>query len=293
MKTRQKYLIAYLFVIPYLLVFITFIVLPVGISMFYSLTDFNMLQAPNFIGLANYKQLFFGDDIFIKAISNTLLLAVITGPISYILCLLFAWFINELSPKLRAFITLIFYAPAISGNAYLIWQLIFSGDRYGFVNSFLMNFNITSAPVLWLQDVSYIRGIIILVAIWSSLGTSFLAFIAGFQGIDKTYYEAAAMDGVNNRWQEMWFVTLPLMKPQLMFGAVMSITASFGIGSIITAMVGFPSPDYIVHTIQNHLEDFGGIRYEFGYACAIATILFAIMVLTNFFIKKVLSKVGT
>lgn len=288
----RKHKIMYLFVAPFMIIFLIFTVLPVLISIFYSFTTFNILEPPKFIGLDNYYRLFLNDDIFLIAIKNTIVLAIITGPVGYILCLLLAWFINELSPKMRAVVTLIFYAPTISGNIYLMWGLLFSGDSYGFVNGWLLKLGLIYEPILWFQNPKYMMSLIILVVLWASLGTSFLSFIAGFQGIDKTYYEAAAVDGIKNRWQELWYITLPSMRPQLMFGAVMSITASFGIGAIVTALAGFPSKNYAIHTMINHLEDYGGLRFEMGYSCAIATLLFLLMVGSNIIIKRIIAKVG-
>ncbi|HZK34650.1 MAG TPA: sugar ABC transporter permease [Bacillota bacterium] len=293
-KRRQlrKEAISWAFVLPYLSVFFTFTLLPVLTSIFLSFTDFNLLQTPNFVGAANYVRLFLEDDVFIKSIGNTFLLALITGPLSYMLCLLFAWFINELKPVVRAIVTLVFYAPSISGNMYLIWQVLFSGDAYGYINGMLINLGIITEPIIWLRDTDLMLPIIALVALWTSLGTSFLTFIAGYQGVDKSYYEAGAVDGITNRWQELWYVTLPLMKPQMLLGAVLSITSSFGVGAIVTSMVGFPSTDYAAHTIINHLEDFGTIRYELGYASAIATVLFLIMIISNIVVRRLISKVG-
>lgn len=285
--------IALVFILPYFIVFFTFTVLPVVVSMLLGFTDFNMLQTPHFVGASNYVRLFLQDDIFIKAIGNTFVLALITGPIGYLLCLLFAWCINELSPVMRAIVTLIFYAPSISGNMYLVWQAIFSGDAYGYLNGFLINSGFISSPIIWLKDERYLLGIIAMISLWSSLGTSFLTFIAGFQGVDKSYYEASAIDGVRNRWQELWFVTLPLMRPQMLLSAVLSITSSFGVGAIVTQMAGFPSINYSAHTVINHLQDYGNTRFELGYASAIATVLFIIMVLSNMIIRKIISKVGS
>jgi len=215
-----------------------------------------------------------------------------TGPIGYIMCLIFAWLINELPKKLRTILTLIFYAPSISGNIYLIWGILFNRDAYGYANALLLKFNIITSPILWFENPQYMMPLVIVVALWTSVGTSFLAFIAGLQGIDRTLYEAGAVDGVRNRWQELWYITLPSMKEQLMFGAVMSITGSFSAGAIVTALCGLPSVDYAAHTIVNHLEDYGAIRFEMGYASAIATVLFVIMIVTNRLVQKIIAKVG-
>jgi multiple sugar transport system permease protein len=232
------------------------------------------------------------DEVFIIAMKNTLILAVVTGPISYLLAFVFAWLINELGPKLRAFMTLIFYAPSISGNAFLMWLLIFSGDIHGYLNAFLIRFGITDNPILWLKNPEYMMFVIIIVQLWLSLGVSFLAFIAGLQSVDKTLYEAGAIDGIKNRWQELWFITLPSMKPQLLFGAVMQITTSLAIAEVSMQLVGFPSVQYAGHTIVTHLIDYGSTRFDLGYASAIATILFLIMMTTNLVVRAILRKVG-
>ena len=266
--------------------------MPVLVSIFFSFTNFNMLEPPTWIGVENYITLFFKDSIFLIAIRNTLILAAITGPVGYLMCFFFAWCINEFKPGLRAFITLCFYAPSISGNVYLIWTLMFSNDSAGLINAWLLKLGVISKAIQFTKDAKYMMPLAIAVILWTSLGTSFLAFIAGFQGVDRTYYEAAAVDGIHNRWQELWFVTLPLMKNMLMFSAVMSITGAFNVGDVITALFGFPSQGYALHTIMHHLTDYGGQRFEMGYASAIATILFIVMIACNKLIQKMLAKVG-
>ncbi len=282
----------YLLMAPYMTIFFLFTVLPVVFSLLLSFFYFNMLEFPRFVGWQNYSRLFLNDDIFMIALKNTLLFAVITGPVSYIACFVFAWIINELSPRVRAVMTLIFYAPSISGNVFFIWLIVFSGDSYGYLNGFLMRAGFILEPIQWLLDEKYILAIVMIVQLWLSLGTSFLAFIAGLQTIDKTLIEAGAVDGIRNRWQELWFITLPSMRPQLMFGAVMQITASFAVADISIALAGFPSVNYAAHTIVTHLMDFGTIRFEMGYASSIATFLFALMLGTNILVQKMLRKIG-
>ncbi len=291
-KEMKRNKVAYLMVAPFMLLFLLFTVFPVFLSILLSFTDFNMLEMPNWVGFDNYIRLFLDDDIFIIAAGNTLVFAAITGPTSYLLSFLVAWFINELGPKIRAVVTLIFYAPSISGGVYMIWKTLFSSDAYGWVNGILMELGIISVPILWFENAKWVMPLCIVVALWTSLGTTFLAFIAGLQGVDKSQYEAAAVDGIRNRWQELWYVTLPNMKPQLMFGAVLAITQSFGFGAIVTALCGMPSVDYAAHTIMHHLDDYGGARYEVGYSSAIAVVLFVIMYGSNYIVKKALSKVG-
>ena len=291
-KEMKRNWVAYVMVAPFMILFTLFTVAPVVLSMFFSFTDFNLLQTPNWVGIENYIRLFLDDDIFMIAIQNTFIFAVIVGPVSYLMSLLVAWFINELSPKIRAVVTLVFYAPSISGEIYTIWGTLFSSDSQGWVNGKLLELGLITEEIKFFEDADWVMPLCIVVALWTSLGTSFLSFIAGLQGINKSYYEAGAVDGIRNRWQELWYITLPSMKPQLMFGAIMSITSSFGFGGVVTNLCGFPSVDYAAHTIMHHLNDYGGDRYEVGYSSAIAVILFAIMVGSNMLVKKVLSKVG-
>lgn len=280
----------YAMMTPYLIVFIMFTVIPVVSSIVLSFTDFNLLEIPSFVGWDNYIKLFLEDSVFIITIKNTLLFAFLTGPLSYFLSLFVAWMVNDLTPKMRTLMTFLFYAPSISGSMFFIWSLIFSGDIYGWVNGFLINIGILNEPVSWLNDSRYSLGIIMVVQLWMSMGAGFLAFIAGLQGVDKTLYESGAIDGIRNRWQELIYITLPSMGPQLLFGAVMQISASFGAGRICIALAGNPSTDYSADTIITHIIDYGTVRYEMGYASAIAAVLFIIMLITNSFIRRFLKK---
>ncbi len=288
-KSRQLYAM----LLPYMLCFSLFTVVPVLVAVYFSFTQFNVLQPPQYIGLTNYMKLFLDDPIFLKAVKNTLLLALITGPFGYIFSFLMAWLLCELPPKLRAVLTVIFYAPSISGNAYVIFTQLFSGDAYGFINAQLLNMGVISESILWLRDEKYMMAIVILVSLWMSLGVGFLSFIAGLQGVEKSQYEAAEVDGVRNRWQELWYITLPNMVPQLLFGAVMAVTNSLAIADVTVALNGFPSTNYATHTIINHLNDYGIVRLEMGYACAIAVLLFFMMLLLNKAVQKMLGKVGS
>jgi len=283
----------YLFLLPFAALFITFYIAPMIISIYYSFTNYNVLEPARFIGFQNYINLFLADEVFLIALRNTFLLAAITGPIGYILAFIFAWLINELPRYLRTVAVLVFYAPTISGQVFLVWLIFFSGDAYGYLNAILMYFNLIDQPILWLLNPDYMMTCIMVVVLWMSLGAGFLAFIAGLQGLDRQLFEAGLIDGIKNRWQELWHITLPSMKPQLMFGAVMAITQTFAVADVTIALCGFPSTDYAAHTIVNHLIDYGAIRFEMGYASAIATILFLAMIYTNKGVQSLLRKVGT
>lgn len=280
----------YFMILPYFIFFLVFTIIPVLVAIYLSFTYFNLLQPPQFRGLFNYIRLFLDDDVFLIALKNTLIFALLTGPASYLICVLFAWLINELPSKLRAFMTLVFYAPSISGTLYVIWGFIFSGDSYGMVNGLLMQIGLINDPILWLTDPKYNMTILIIIQIWLSLGTSFLALIAGLQGVDRSLYEAGAIDGIRNRFQELIKITIPSIGPSLMFSAVMQIASSFAVGRLSMALAGFPSTDNSASTIVTHLLDYGNYRYEMGYACAIATVLFIMMLTMNAFVKFLLRK---
>ena len=283
---------AYFMIAPFMILFFLFTIIPVFLSLVLSFTSFNMLEWPKFIFMDNYITLFLDDELFITALKNTLIFAAVTGPVSYILSFVVAWFINELPPKIRAVVTLIFYAPSISGNVYLIWATLFSSETYGWANAILMKLGFIDTPILWFQNAKYVMPLCIIVALWMSLGTAFLSFIAGLQGINKSLYEAGAIDGVKNRWQELWYITLPSMKPQLMFGAILSITGAFGFGPVVTALAGNPSVDYVAYTLNHHLTEYQGTRWEVGYASAISFILVLMMIGCNVLITKLIAKVG-
>lgn len=283
--------VAYFLSAPFFILFFVFTVLPVIISFYYSFTYYNMLQKPVFMGIENYVKLLFYDNIFKTSLKNTLIFAIITAPIGYLLSLMVAWFINELSGKVRSIFVLLFYAPSISGNVYLVWKLLFSSDSYGYVNALLLDVGIISTPIQWFADVQYIMSLLIIVQIWMSLGTGFLSFVAGLKGVDPALMEAGAIDGIRNRWQELWFITLPSIKPQMIFGAVLSITGAFAVSEISVNLAGSPSVQYAGHFIANHMSDYGNVRYEMGYASAIATVLFILTVSCNKLINIVLKKV--
>ena len=283
----------YLFLAPYAILFFTFFILPICTSIFYSFTYYNTLEPARFVGLQNYINLILQDEVFLTAIKNTFVIAVITGPVGYILSFLFAWFINELPKWLRAIAVVIFYAPSIAGSAFTVFSILFRGDAYGWFNSILLDFGLIDAPRLWLTDPNYMMTILIIVILWMSMGTGFLSFVAGFQGVDRSMYEAGYVDGVRNRWQELYHITLPSMKPMLLFGAVMSITSAFNVCDVPRALCGYPSTDYAARTVVTHLFDYGFSRFEMGYASAIATLLFLVMILCKKAISALLGRVGT
>ena len=275
---------AYFFMAPFVILFFTFTILPVLAGVLLSFTYFNVLQPPRFIGLSNYALLFLEDDVFLKAIRNTLIFSIITGPVSFFLQLGLAWLINSL--KYRVGYTLMFYAPSVTTGMSMqaIWSLFFSGDMYGYLNYLLIRMGFIYEPVQWLSDVDTMLPIVILVSLWMSMSTGFLTFLAALQNMDSELYEAGKVDGIRTRFQEFWYITLPCMKPQLLFGSVMAVVRSFEVSGVAVALTGLPSPQYATHTIMTHMQDYAFIRYEMGYSAAISVVLF----LTMFGLSKVL-----
>jgi len=283
-KFIKRHWIGYMFLAPFVFFFFIFTVLPVIVALGTSLTNYNMLQPPEWAGLTNYKLLFLDDEIFITALKNTFTFAFVTGPIGYFLSFLAAWVINQL--KMRQAFALAFYAPSITSAIAMsvVWLYFFSADRYGLINNVLINLGVITSPILWNQDPEYILTVIIIISVWMSMGTGFLVFMAGLQNIPKAYYEAGEIDGVKNKFQELYYITLPMMKPQMLFGAINSVVMSFAVFEIALSVAGMPSPNYAGHTIVAHLFDYAFIRFQMGYASAVAMVLFTI----TFFLGRIL-----
>ena len=285
--------VSYLMMLPYLIFFVLFTILPVIVSIVLSFTDYDMVQAPVFVGLENYFQIFLNDEYFIVSLKNTLIFAIILGPASYVICFLVAWLINDLKPLARAFVTALFYIPTIVGAAgWGVWRLIFSSDQYGLINGFLMKLGLLNEPIGWLTDEAYILPVLIVVSLWMSMGISFMTFIAGFQNVDKTLYEAGMMDGIKNRFQELWYITIPSMANQMIFGAVMQIVNCFAVGEVSAVLAGLPSTGYAGETIVTHIMDSGNLRFEFGYACAMGVVLVLMMQYSKKLATSLIGKMG-
>ena len=291
-KQIVRYRQHYIMLIPFFLIFIVFTVWPVIMSVILSFTNYNVFETPKFVGWDNYVNLLVNDDVFVTAFRNTIVFAIFTGPVSFFVSMFLAWIINELPKGIRELMTLVFYAPSISGNAFAVWMLIFDGDIYGYLNSFLLRLGFVSEPIIWLKDTRYMMAVVIIVQLWVSLGTSFLTMRAGFSTVDRSIVEAGLVDGIKNRFQELWHITLPAMRPHLILSVILSITGAFGAEAVITAMTGFPSTGYATHTIMHHLRDYGFIRFQRGYACAIAVILFLLCIAVNRLAQILVKRIG-
>lgn len=275
------------FIVPYWTLFFVFVVVPVIAAIFLSFTYFNAIQAPTFIGITNYIELITMDTVFMQfVLSNTLKFALIVGPFGYLLSFLLAWMLAQIPAKARTVLAIILYSPSLTMGVAMasMWRIIFSDDSQGYLNSLLLNWGIILEPIQFLQSPQYLMTIMIVVSLWSSMGVGFLAMLAGVLNIDQTLYEAAYMDGIKNRAQEIFYITIPSMKPQMLFGAVMAVVTTFQAGGIGVALSGSnPTPQYAGQLIVNHIEDFGFIRYMMGYAATISVIL----LLMVYFISKI------
>ena len=285
-------LASYLMLAPFFICFVIFLVVPIISSIALSFTNYDMINTPSFEGLGNYLRMFLDDDVLPEVFKNTLLFAVICGPVGFLLSFVLAWFINEFSPMARTLLSFMFYAPALVGNAVFIWQVAFSSDSYGYVNSALLSLGLITEPVTWLSTEQYIKPIVIAVQLWSSMGVSFLTNISGLQNVNQELYEAGSIDGIRNRWQELWYITLPTMKNMLVFSAVTQISSAFSISAVAIQLAGFPSVGYAADTIVSHMQDLGTVRYELGYASAVAVVLFLMMVLFRLIVGKLLNMTG-
>ncbi len=282
----------YVMLAPFTVMFFLFLVLPIIASVVLSFTSYDMVYKMDFVGLSNYFRMFVDDEVFLTTVKNTILFSFFTGPVGFLLSFVLAWFINEFKTGIRTILSFLFYAPALVGNAYYIWQVAFSNDSYGYINSVLLSMNLITEPISWLKNEVYVLPVIMIVQLWQSMGISFLSNISGLQNVNNELYEAGAIDGIRSRWQELWYITLPAMKHMLLFSAVMQIQSSFTVGTIAVELAGYPSIGNAADTMVAYMSDVGTVRYELGYACAIAVCLFVIMAFARFIIGKVLGSVG-
>lgn len=289
MKRRRKFSKedgrSYLMLLPYIILFSTFILVPVLIAIYLSFTYFDVINKPDFTGLLNYISLFTQDEVFLKyVLPNTFLYALIVGPGGYVLSFLLAWMLAQIQPIPRTVLALCIYTPSMLGQVFIgvIWKTIFSGDQSGWMNSILLRLGLINTPIQFLLTKDYFMMIMIIVSLWSAMGIGFLAMISGILNIDQELYEAAYVDGLRNRFQEIIYITVPSMKPQMLFGAVMAIVNAFNMGWIGVTLSGAnPTPEYSGQLITNHIDDYGFIRYEMGYAAAISVVLLLIVYAFN------------
>lgn len=278
--------------LPFVVLFFSFTVLPIISSVVLSFFNYDMIHQLEFAGLDNYMTMFLEDDVFWICVKNTVMFAVITGPVGFLLSFVLAWMINELNRGMRTVLSFLFYSPALMGNVYFIWEVFFSGDSYGYANSMLQSLGLIAEPIQWFKSTQYAFTLVVIIQLWCSMGVSFLANISGLQNVNGELYEAGAIDGIKNRWAELWYITLPSMKEIILFSCVMQIQSAFSISGIVSQLCGYPSVNYSVDTLVSLLTDIGGTRYEMGLAAAMSVFLFALMAFTRVGIGKLVSSLG-
>ena len=282
----------YLFMTPFMLAFFLFTVIPIASSMVLSFFDYDMVSTPIFIGFENYIRMFTADDMFFTVLANSLSFGILVGPGGYLLAFFLAWMINEFPRAIRVLLTFIFYVPSLVGNALYIFQIMFSGDSYAYINNLLISFGFITEPIQWFQNPEYNFVLIVAIQLWSSMGVSFLANIAGLQNVNTELYEAGAIDGIRTRWHELWYITMPSMKTILLFSAVMQIQTAFSMGALQTTLAGYPSVNNSLDTLVQYIGDIGTTRYEMGYAAALSVFLFAIIIIFRYLIGGLLNLIG-
>ena len=280
----------YVMITPFCIIFVFFMLIPAIGGLLASFTNFNGMSWPAITGIDNYVRLIFKDPTFLIVFKNTLMQAMIVGPVGFLMSFVVAWLINELNKNLRLLIIFLFYSPNFSGTLFIVWRYVFANDSTGLINSALAKMEIE--PVNWLSNSDYSMMVVIIVSIWVSFGAGFLSFIAGLRGLDRAYYEAAAIDGLRNRWQELYYVTLPQMGPQLLFGAVQAIGGAFAVGAVNQQLAGYPSTNNATDTILLYMGEFGTTRFEYGYAAAMSVFLMATMLIVWRLVNKVLKAFG-
>lgn len=291
-KSMKESTVYYLIMAPFMILFFTFGILPILASMVLSFFDYDMVSTPIFVGFDNYIRMFTRDQAFFNVVGTTLKFAILVGPGGYVLAFILAWMINEFPRPIRVFLTFIFYVPSLVGNALFIWQIMFSGDSYAYINNLLISFGFITEPIQWFQNTEYNFILIVIIQLWMSMGMSFLANIAGLQNVNTELYEAGAIDGIKTRWHELWYITMPSMKTILLFSAVMQIQTAFSMGSLQQTLVGYPSVNNSVDTLVLLISDVGTARYEMGYAAALSVFLFAIIIIFRYAIGALLNLVG-
>lgn len=266
---------------PFVLLFTIFIIIPILVAIWLSFTDFNTIEMPNLVGLDNYVSILTDDQIFMEfALPNTIQFSIIVGIGGYILSFFMAWTLAQITKIPRTILAIILYSPSMTGSVMLsaIWRVIFDGDKVGYLNSLLLKLDIIQKPIIWLQDQKYLMLIMIVVSLWSSMGIGFLAMLAGILNVNRELYEAAYIDGVHTRFQEIIYITIPAARPQMLFGAVMAIVGTFQNGAIGVALTGAnPTPGYAGQLLVTHAEEHAFVRYEMGYGAAVSVILLIIV----------------
>ncbi|NQU95640.1 MAG: sugar ABC transporter permease [Candidatus Omnitrophica bacterium] len=285
---------SYIFIAPAVLLFLIFVVGPVIASFYWSFTEYDAIHAPKWVGLANYKNIFFNDPRFWKSVRNTCLYTLGVIPLGTALSLLLAIAVDQ-QIRFKNFFRAIYFIPSVTSVIALsvIWKWLFAGEKYGLINHILIRVGLQ--PVDWLMSPVWTLPAIMIMSIWASLGYNMILFLAGLQTIPKTVYEAADIDGANV-FDKFWHITLPLLKPFTVFVVIIGFITSFQVFERVYIMtqseLGIGGVLDSALTVVAYLYDMGFRKFKMGYASALGYIVFVVVfIITIINIKFVKTKV--
>ena len=285
---------SYIFVAPAVLLFFIFVVGPLITSFYWSFTEYDAIHAPKWVGLDNYKNIFFNDPRFWKSIRNTIFYTLGVIPPVVVLSLLLAIAVDQ-QIRFKNFFKVIYFIPSVTSVIALsvIWKWLFAGEKYGLINHILIRVGLQ--PVDWLMSPVWTLPAIMIMSIWAGLGYNMILFLAGLQTIPKTVYEAADIDGANV-FDKFWHITLPLLKPFTVFVVIIGFITSFQVFERIYIMTqsefGIGGVLDSALTVVAYLYDMGFRKFKMGYASALGYIIFVVVfTITIINIKFVKSKV--
>lgn len=280
MGKRRETFYFYVFVAPWILGFLVFMLYPLIMSGYYSFTEYNAATAPVFIGLDNYTKIL-QDDLFYKSIKATLLFTICSVPIGLMVSLYFATLLNKNVKGKTLFRTFLYLPSMISGVALsLLWIWIFN-PQVGFLNYIISIFGIP--PQLWLNDANLAIPSLVIMSLWG-LGASTIIFLAALQGVPETLYEAATLDGCPT-FRRMWNITLPMISPVLLFQLVTGLIGGFQAFTQAFIMTK-GGPSYATHFYVYYLYQKGFADFELGYSSGLAWIMMIFIILITFAILK-------
>jgi putative chitobiose transport system permease protein len=286
--TKRFSLTPYLFLAPALVIISVFILYPTAAVVYYSFTEYNIVRPPEWVGLQNYERLW-RDPIFWKALSNSFLYLIVT-PTLIVLSIALAIVVNRPLPGVNVFRAL-YYIPVISGTIAvgIAWRWLFDTNG-GLINGILVSLGILEQPVQWLAEPAFTLPIAMLLTIWIGLGYYMMVFLAGLQNIPEDLYDAAVIDGCNG-FQKHWYVTLPGLRPQIVFVAVISSLAAIEVFNeifVITGGLGGILNSGVTMVFYLWRQAFR--LQNAGYASAIAMVLLLITLVFSIFNIRLLER---
>ncbi|MDU0200447.1 MULTISPECIES: sugar ABC transporter permease [Paenibacillus] len=284
-KRRSDWMWAYIMITPLMLGLLVFYIWPVFQTFYFSFTDWGSFGKYTWSGLANYKQLFTDKDL-LYAFRNTGIYIITAVPVGIVLSIILAVLLNQKVKGLSVYRTL-YFLPVVTMPAAvaMVWKWLYNSD-FGLINYVLSKLSITGPH--WLTDNRTALLSIIIVAIWSSIGSHMIIFLSGLQGISESYYEAASIDGAGS-FTKFTRITMPLLTPTIFFVMVTSLIGAFQVFDYIYMMVG----EIVMESTQSIVflyYKYGFLKNAKGYASSIAVMLFVIIMLITYIQMKIQKK---